>query len=258
MEHTPSTILIFDLDNTLVDKNSVFEKAQKKMIEVIKGSMPSDDDLKILREMDLILIKKKKKHLYPFKILALSLWYYFHEKASIKESIQRSEDIYAGKSNLLTKKMKNALTLAEKAAKMHDEILQNTPPTLFDNVKDVLQTLKNRKVILVLLTEGNTLMQEKTLDTHDLKKFFDDIVICTEKDEHCFLEIKNHWENINGRNARMYVVGDGIERDIEPGNRIGAITIWKPGNFNPGTPGKGLKTPDFIVKDIKNVLSIVN
>lgn len=228
------------------------------MIEVIKGSTPSDDDLKILRNMDSILIKKKKKHLYPFKILALSLWFYFHEKLPVKESVQRSEDIYAGKSKNLTKKMKNDLILAEKAAEMHDEILQNTPATLFDNVKDVLQTLKNREVKMVLLTEGNKLMQEQTLETHDLQKFFDDIVVCTEKNEHCFLEIKNNWKKINGYNTTIYVVGDGIERDIEPGNRIGAITIWKPGNFNPGTPGEGLKKPDFVVKDIRNVLSIVN
>jgi FMN phosphatase YigB (HAD superfamily) len=148
--------------------------------------------------------------------------------------------------------MKNALTLAEKATEMHDEILQNTPATLFDNVKDVLQTLKNRKVKMVLLTEGNKIMQEKTLATHDLQKFFDNIVICTEKNEYCFLEIKNQWNN-----ATIYVIRDGIERDIEPGNRIGAITIWKPGKFNPVIPGKGLKKPDFVVKDIKNVLSIV-
>jgi HAD superfamily hydrolase (TIGR01549 family) len=253
MEHKNSTLLICDLDNTLVDKNSVFEEAQKKMIEVIKGSIPSDDDLKILRKMDSILIKKKKKHLYPFKILALSLWFYFHEELPINESVQKSLDTYADKSAKTSKKMKNALTLADKAAEMHDEILQNTPANLFDDVKDVLQTLKNREVKMVLLTEGNELMQEKTLKTNDLRGFFDDIVLCSEKNENCFLDIKNHWKN-----ATIYVVGDGIERDIEPGNRIGAITIWKPGNFNPGTPGKGLKKPDFVVKDIRNVLSIIN
>jgi FMN phosphatase YigB (HAD superfamily) len=98
-------------------------------------------------------------------------------------------------------------------------------------------------------------LQKKTLETHSLKQYFDDVVLCNRKTRKCFMDIKNRW---NGdENSRFFVVGDGIKRDIEPGNKAGAVTVWTPGDFDPGIPGPGSKRPDYSIKDIGDLLSII-
>ncbi len=249
-------LIIFDLDNTLVDKNAVFEKAQNQMIEMIKGEKATKKDMKILRKMDSILIKKYRSHLYPFRILALSLWYYYHKNLDINQSILESLEI-SKKSPEIIEEVRKAVDLAEKATTAYKDILENTPAELFDGVEDVLQTLRNRGYKLVLLSEGSEALQKKTLETHGLNKYFADVVLCKRKDKQCFLNIKNCWNvTDDGRELKVFVVGDGIERDIEPGNEIGAVTVWKPGNFNPGMPSPGARHPDFSINDIRTLLSI--
>jgi FMN phosphatase YigB (HAD superfamily) len=249
-------LIIFDLDNTLVDKNAVFEKAQNQMIKMIKGGDATRKDMKILRKMDSILIKKHQSHLYPFRILALSLWFYYHKNLDINQSILRSLEVLE-KSSEITDEVRKAVDLAEKATAVYIDILENTPAELFDGVEDVLQTLRKRGYKLVLLSEGSEALQKKTLETHGLNKYFADVVLCKRKDRECFLDIMNHW-NItdDGKELKVFVVGDGIEREIAPGNEIGAVTVWKPGNFNPGTPSSGARQPDFSIIDIRALLSI--
>lgn len=256
MKDDNAGLIIFDLDNTLVDKNAVFEKAQRKMIEIVKGSKATKKDLEILRKMDLILIKKKKNHLYPFEILALSLWLYYNENLDVRKCIQKSLNIFEGTSKR-TEEIEEAIEIAEKAAGEHNNIVENTPAPLFRGVKKVLQTLKKRGYILILVSESNHSLQKKTLETYNLQQYFDDFKLCDQK-EQCFFEIKKKFDpKFYGGEFKVVVIGDGIERDIKPGNEIGAITIWKPGDFNPGTPSPGMNQPDFSIRDVENLLTIL-
>lgn len=250
-------LIIFDLDNTLVDKNAVFEKAQKQMITMVKGADSTKKDMRILRKMDSILIKKYQSHVYPFKILALSLWFYYHWNLDINQSILESLDVLEESSR--AGEMKKAVDLAEKATAAYNDILENTPAELFEGVKEVLQELRERGYRLVLLSEGSEALQKKTLETHELNQYFDDIVLCNRKDKQCFSDVKNCWNRTDeGAELKVIVVGDGIERDIEPGNEIGAVTVWKPGDFNPGIPSSGAKKPDYSTDDIRKLLSILS
>lgn len=246
-------LIIFDLDNTLVDKNTVFEEAQRKMIEIMKGEKSNEEDMRILREMDSILIRKYESHVYPFKILALSLWWYYHGNTGLYESVQESVDIFWGSPK--GAETQKAMDLAEKAAAAHNSILENTPAPLYEGVKEVLHILRKRGYFLVLLSEGSDSLQKKTLETHGLSQYFDEIELCTRKDINCFLNVK---ERFSSGNSQVIVVGDGIERDIEPGNKIGAVTVWKPGDFNPGTPSPGMKQPDYTIKDIRLLSQILH
>ena len=246
-------LIIFDLDNTLVDKNAVFEKAQKRMIEIIKGSKATEKDMNILRKMDSVLIKKKGGHLYPFEILALSLWFHYCKKVGIEKSV--FESLHVFNSSVTSKEIEEAVNRAKEAASAHNHILENAPAELFDGVKAVLRELKERGYTMVLLSEASESLQKKTLETHSLKQYFDDVVLCNRKTRKCFMDIKNRW---NGdENGRFFVVGDGIKRDIEPGNKAGAVTVWTPGDFDPGTPGPGSKRPDYSIKDIGDILTII-
>jgi FMN phosphatase YigB (HAD superfamily) len=257
MEGRNSELIIFDLDNTLVDKNAVFERAQKKMIELVKGKKGAKEDMKILREMDSILIKEHKRHLYSFEILALSLWFYFHKHLNKRESVQKGLDIFKNSSNQL-EKIEKIISLARKAAAAHNALLENTPAELFDGVIEVLEELRKKGFRMVLLSEGSESLQRKTLEVNGLEQYFDDIVLCSQKNKKCFLDIKNRWEQSNeGKEVTIIVVGDGIERDIEPGNEIGATTVWKPGNFNPGSPSFGMKQPDYSIRNIREILAII-
>lgn len=247
-------LIIFDLDNTLVDKNAVFEKAQSQMIQTIKGTKATTGDIKILREMDSSFIKKYKSHLYPFETLALSLWFYYCKNLNKKESVRESLNVF-NNSCRKTEEIKKAVKLAKNAASIHNDIIMNVPAELFDGVKEVLEILKDRGYKMVLLSEGNKKLQEKTLKAHNLEQYFDDIVLCNRKDKGYFLDIKNRWYEDDGKSI-FFVVGDRIERDIEPGKEVGAKTVWKPGNFNPGVPSSDMNQPDHSVIDIKSLLDV--
>lgn len=248
-------LIIFDLDNTLVDKNAVFEKAQSQMIQAIKGTKAAAEDIKILREMDSFFIKKYKRHLYPFETLALSLWFYYHKNLNIKESIRESLKVFDD-SGKKTEEIKKAVNVAKKAASIHNNIIMNVPAELFDGVKEVLETLKKRGYRMVLLSEGNKKLQKKTLEAHNLQQYFDDIVLCSQKDRRYFLDIRDRWYKDDGKSIFL-VVGDRIERDIGPGKEVGAKTVWKPGNFNPGTPFSDMNQPDHSIMDIKGLLDVL-
>ncbi|MGD2247589.1 MAG: HAD family hydrolase [Candidatus Methanofastidiosia archaeon] len=248
-------LVIFDLDNTLVDKNAVFEKAQSQMIHTVKGKKTTAEDIKILRKMDSSFIKKFKSHLYPFEILALSLWFYYHKNLNIKESIRESVKVFNG-SRRKVGEIKKAVQLAKKAASIHDSTIMNDPAELFDGVKEVLEILKKRGYKIVLLSEGSEELQKKTLEVHNLKQYFDDIVLCSRKNKECFSDIKNRWYEDDGK-SNFFVVGDRIERDIEPGKEVGAKTVWKPGNFNPGTPSSDMNRPDHSIIDIRSLLNVL-
>jgi FMN phosphatase YigB (HAD superfamily) len=250
-------LIIFDLDNTLVDKNAVFEKAQTQMITMTKGADATKEDMKILRKMDSLLITKHQSHLYPFEILALSLWFYYHRNLDMNQSIIESLEILKNPSET-TGEVKKAVDLAKEATAIHNDILENTPAELFEGVKEVLQILNKRGYRLILLSEGSVALQKKTLETHELNKYFVDVVLCNRKDRQCFQDVKNCWyKTDDGKELTVIVVGDRIERDIKPGNEIGAVTVWKPGNFNPGTPSPGAKQPDYSINDIRRLLSIL-
>ncbi|KYK38624.1 MAG: HAD family hydrolase [Theionarchaea archaeon] len=255
MKSNSAGLVIFDLDNTLVDRNAVFENAQREIIERTKGCKATERDMRVLREMDSILIEKKKSHLYPFEILALSLWFYYHKNITMEESILKSLSAFEDKSRK-SKEIEEAIVRAEETASIFNDII-NGPAKPFEGVKEVLETMKKRGYKMILLSESSELMQRKTLEVHNLKHYFDDIILCAQKNKKCFLDIKKQWGGDDSGTVRFFVVGDGIERDIVPGNEAGAVTVWKPGNFNPGVRGPGVKQPDYSVEDIRDLLTIL-
>src|SRR5260221_4397357 len=65
------------------------------------------------------------------------------------------------------------------------------------------------------------------------------------------------WPN-EDREPLLFVIGDLLERDIKPGNLIGAKTIYKPGGYKGReTPTSSEDTPAVTVSTMKEVAALL-
>ncbi len=63
---------------------------------------------------------------------------------------------------------------------------------------------------------------------------------------------------LRGEELTLYVVGDLLERDVKPGNLIGAVTIYKPGPYKGvELPGDKDETPSVIAKSMNEVVRAI-
>ena len=135
-------IAIFDMDDTLVDKETVFVEAQEAMLQTLAIHDPSIDlkrDFKTLREIDHELVRLHRgKHIYDYRKLAKALWLHLHEKKNEKEAA-----ILAFRQP----KSGNEPAFIMEAAQKHDDILENKIPNLIDKAERILKELKKRYVL---------------------------------------------------------------------------------------------------------------
>lgn len=84
-------IAIFDMDGTLVDKDSVFVEAQKAMLQMLGRHDPSidpEEDFNTLREIDHELVRLHGgKHIYNYQELAKAIWLHLHEKKDWNKAV---------------------------------------------------------------------------------------------------------------------------------------------------------------------------
>jgi len=247
-------IAIFDMDDTLVDKESVFVEAQKAMLQTLTrydSRIDPQKDFKTLREIDHELVRLHKgKHMYEYWKLASGLWMHLHEGKDKKKA-----------ATLSFKQTKNDIKLSFiiEAAKKHDDILENKIPNLFENAKSVLRELKKR-YMLVLFPSGEKISQMKVIKYHGLDKVFDVIFICERKNVDTFLKAKKLGENVFSEKfeawpKRIVAIGDRISQDIIPAKRIGLETVWIPGPYYPGRREQG--RPEHEVSSLSELLKIL-
>lgn len=98
---------------------------------------------------------------------------------------------------------------------------------LFDDVKEVLEKLKDRYK-LVILSNGDEKQQRKKIEYTGLNKYFSDIVISSEvgysKPEKEIFEIACKMINVKPKNCIM--IGDKYKVDIEGSLNAGMHGIW--------------------------------
>lgn len=98
---------------------------------------------------------------------------------------------------------------------------------LFDDVKEVLEKLKDRYK-LVILSNGDGKQQRKKIEYTGLNKYFSDIVISSEvgysKPEKEIFEIACKMINVKPKNCIM--IGDKYKVDIEGSLNAGMHGIW--------------------------------
>jgi phosphoglycolate phosphatase-like HAD superfamily hydrolase len=174
------SIIIWDLDSTLIDTNAVFEAAQKNIISRLSDELSklsididqnSEKEMEKLRAVDYEGIKIRGHTAYDNpNQLPISLLYMYLNGGNIKQE-------YA------------AAWIANKGVKVADEIgkeyiekLDETPKK-FTGIEQVLEESKKRNYN-ILLTEyfGNEEKQYKKINENQLGIYFDKIITAEKKD----------------------------------------------------------------------------
>jgi putative hydrolase of the HAD superfamily len=247
-------IAMFDLDDTLVDRESIFVDAQLTMLQTLSTEDPrlssNEKNFDTLREIDVELVKMNKGvHWYESWKLAQALWLHLHEEKNKQEAISIA-------FNQKESALRNPLIV--EAAKRHDGILADGIPRLRDNAIDILKEL-HETFVLILVSCGKEKSQMKIVRHHKLDKIFDSVIICEVKNVDNFLKAKKLGEEIllkNGGEAKRFVmVGDRISQDVCPAKAAGLETIWIPGQYDPGDPRKC--PPDHQIKSLVELRKIL-
>jgi FMN phosphatase YigB (HAD superfamily) len=111
------------------------------------------------------------------------------------------------------------------------------------------------RIVSFLLSEGNPQRVQRIIrhyEPNSTGRFFDDVILVPDKDAATFSRIAGRGGNLVGSNDPIVVViGDSLKRDIGPGNRIGAITIYKPAGFHGNESVRNAELrPDYEVADL--------
>lgn len=250
-------IIIFDGDNTLWDANAVFTEAQLAILEELKNiglDIDPNEEFKNLRLFDNMLIKKYQKYEYNFRVLPFALYLYYKKKTSEEKAIQMAYDIFE------KGRKEDGLDVADKCYKSFKNKLQQIP-SLFNNVIKTLKYIKDLKCYLILSSEGKKERLTKIINYYNLEQFFDHI--STEKKsietfKKLILKGSEMLKYSKTYLKKVIVVGDMLEREILIGNKIGAITIYKPGGYKPNQKAKNkMETPNYKITEISEIIDLI-
>ena len=254
-----AAILIVDGDNTLWDTNAVFENAQLNMLRnLVKENLNIDPETEFsrLREFDDILVKYYNKHEYDFSVLALSL-YLFYKGLERDKAIQRACEAFEKKLDI------EGMDFAIKCGNKFKEELRKFPP-VFKDIKKTLETLKQHNCVIILSSEGDKERVRRIIKYYSMERYFDHILNGRKSVEQ-FKEARKIGKQIwhvrypeDKKTPKIIVIGDLLDRDIQFGNLIGAITVYKPGGYKgQQTPRNENEKPNYEIKEMHEVIDIL-
>jgi putative hydrolase of the HAD superfamily len=126
---------------------------------------------------------------------------------------------------------------------------------LFPEAAAFLTGLRQRRVPLALVTNGDARQQRDKIDRHDLARWFDVILIEGEMgygkpDEKVYLEALRC---LGVAAADAWMVGDHLEFDVGAPQRLGLRGVWVD-RAGAGLPANAEVTPYRIVRDLSGTL----
>lgn len=234
-----SGVIVFDMDDTIVDRESVFVSAQTKMLKTLQRAgargIRLPPSISTLRQIDVELIRLHKgNHIYDFRELARGIWLHLVERFGKNEAVRRAFE--ESKHGRLT------FRPAISAAHAHNETLRKRMPLLLNSSNSVIRKLK-RQYLVILLTSGNRAVQTEVVRHHDFDRIFDAVLITEAKNVSTFREVKRlaiklSVQRTGRKPSRVISVGDRLSQDILPARKAGFETVWIPGPYLPGKRGE--------------------
>ncbi len=114
---------------------------------------------------------------------------------------------------------------------------------LFPGVTDTLDRLRQCRVSLALVTNGDRSQQRRKIEQHDLARFFDVILIEGEfgvgkPEESVYRHVL---DSLEVRPSEAWMVGDNLEWDVAAPQRLGLRGVWV------DVHGRGLPEPSPVV-----------
>lgn len=260
-------ILVIDGDNTLWDTNSVFENAQRWLLESLRKARPSISTIlsfEQLRQVDELLILHLGRQEYDFQLLVLAL-------ISLQKGIAETDVAHVAMSELQENPDSMDAKLAAKMSLAFRLKLKEIPsllPSVSRSFEELLQLKTHYKgqLALILLSEGDRTRITPILEFYfGKKRVFDAIHIVERKSEDTLheaqvrgskvLEIESGCSQIQ---SQLVVVGDSITSDIALGNSVGAITIYIAGSYRGiEVPTSNRERPKIVLKSFCQLPKLV-
>lgn len=192
-------LLIFDLDDTLVDTSEVYWSARQRFVRVMQrqGFEPTE----VVREFEEV----DKSHIEIF--------------GYVPERYERS--MKATYVALERKYQRSATKDLEEEIGKCGKIIINRMPELIEGARELL-AWTYKKFELALLTRGIPELQDRKLTHAKIKQYFTVIKVVPVKRAIEFQELVDELgQNVDS----SWIIGDSIKSDINPGLEIGAHCI---------------------------------
>lgn len=193
-------VIAFDADDTLWDNETYFRRAEHDLCQLLA---PYADAETVNRELFAIEMANMEDYGYGAVAFILSMI-----ENAVKVSGGKIPSVEILK---IIQSGKNVLHL---------------PATPYPGVVEGLEQLRSSgKYKLILFTKGEVLTQENKISRSGLGKYFDDIVIVSDKTE---TEYRNLCTRADTTPKHLLMVGNSLKSDIKPALNIGASAIYIP------------------------------
>lgn len=192
-------LIVFDLDDTLVDTSNVYWTARSKFANALASN--GLDASEIIQKFEEIDGKNMKSMGFSPDRYGKSMqetyeWFVTHS--------------YISHSKQLEIEIKNS-----------GDLIYSLTPDLIEGAKDLLEWC-NIRFDLVLLTRGIEELQQKKLNHHNIGRYFKLIKVVSEKGTR---ELEDIILEAGHRLSNTWVIGDSIKSDINPAIDLGLKCI---------------------------------
>ncbi|MFH1664178.1 MAG: uridine diphosphate-N-acetylglucosamine-binding protein YvcK [archaeon] len=221
--------VIFDLDDTLFDCSSLLvANARKRAAKALAEAGIN------LSEKQLVEEQKKLNELNPTSNVFDLIAEKFLSEEKAKDAVKKALEAY------------------------NSDVVEEIH--LFDGAREMLESLKEKKIKLILITSGITRRQQKKIELLNLRSLMDEIFIHdieTGPDkEKFFVEALKRF---NLKPSEVVSVGDRIHSEIRIANKMGMNSVrLLHGRFSKVKPKNVLEEADYSVKFISELPEAIN
>ena len=242
-------VVFVDADNTLWDTNGVYAEAQLALLAAVEERaehrLSAEDRLAWLRAIDQALAERHHAGLrYPPRLLAKATAL----ALSGHDAVTAARLAWSGGRE-------GTRISEEDALRIEQQFLQKIriTPALRAGVRSGLERLKSAGCMILVLTEGSRSKTLALLEHHGLADLVDR-VIEARKEPRLFERVMALTDN----HPLAFMIGDQLDRDVEPAKAAGLATIFFPGGFRPKWhPAEADVAPDYKVSDFNAAASVV-
>lgn len=200
---TEFDLIGFDADDTLWLNQPNYDDVENEYCELLSNYISTED---------------VSKELYSTEMQNLSL-YGYGAKSFMLSMIETAIRIT---NNEVTQTILNEILILGKK-------LINRPVSLINGVKEVLEFFNEIGIIIILVTKGDLIDQERKLHKSNLEKYFHHIEIMSDKKESNYLKLLSQ---LDVESERFLMIGNSLKSDIIPVLNIGGFGIHIPYHTN--------------------------
>lgn len=192
-------LIVFDLDDTLVDTSHVYWFARTRFVEIMSAAGFSAES--VIRNFELV----DESHIETY--------------GYVPERYERS--MLTTYRKFLQEIRKSPDSTIEKEISDCGKLITTTIPEVIDGALELLKWAQD-KFILAVLTRGIPALQNAKLDKTNLGSFFVRREIAPIKTADTYTQLV---ESLGIHPRETWVIGDSIKSDINPAIEIGATAI---------------------------------